>query len=242
MIHYITVGVALERPPKADQYRRYAIYGGTHQDAELVATQMAACTSTMPVGVIRDRENGGYLRQAEVCARDCIPSTPLIPHGVDGCTCEQTETPDGYITILDAEATDAWAVNEQCPHHGWSEVVSEQQDEMDVPYGQPPHECETSRCWEECERGRKFAKGGYLPPYDAGRHGDEVPAMLSQGVVTCVRCQQSLTGTELQRYMWLVNHSCLPRVPGYSGWHPRLAMLGTWVAFIALAVVWLIWG
>jgi hypothetical protein len=55
VIHYITVGVALERPPKEDERRRYSVAAASHSEAALVATQMAACTSVMPVSVIRSR-------------------------------------------------------------------------------------------------------------------------------------------------------------------------------------------
>jgi hypothetical protein len=48
-VHYINIGVALKRPPFVDEYRRYAIAADTRTEAELIALQMAACTSVMPV-------------------------------------------------------------------------------------------------------------------------------------------------------------------------------------------------
>jgi hypothetical protein len=65
VIYTVYVGVCLERPPwPPDQYRRYRIEADDYEEAMLIATQMAACTSEMPVccwpsgyiGDGRDRE------------------------------------------------------------------------------------------------------------------------------------------------------------------------------------------
>jgi len=45
----IVVGVALRRPPGTDQYRKVLVEASTVVEAKLVAAQIAACTSTMPV-------------------------------------------------------------------------------------------------------------------------------------------------------------------------------------------------
>lgn len=49
MIYRVDVGVALSRPPKIDEYRTYAIEAGSKVEANILACQMAACTSVMPV-------------------------------------------------------------------------------------------------------------------------------------------------------------------------------------------------
>lgn len=49
MIFYVHVQVALSRPPRGDEMRRYAVEAADAVEAELVATQMASCTSVMPV-------------------------------------------------------------------------------------------------------------------------------------------------------------------------------------------------
>lgn len=49
MIFYIHVGVALKRPPAVHEYRRIAVEASGPWEAEKIATQMAACTSVMPV-------------------------------------------------------------------------------------------------------------------------------------------------------------------------------------------------
>lgn len=48
-IHTVVVGVALDRPPTVDEYRRYVVEAEDPTEATLIALQMAACTSTMPV-------------------------------------------------------------------------------------------------------------------------------------------------------------------------------------------------
>lgn len=60
MIFYVHVGVCLERPPTVQEYRRYAVEAHCAVEAHLIATQMAACTSTMPVwaDVVGDEEVG----------------------------------------------------------------------------------------------------------------------------------------------------------------------------------------
>lgn len=109
MIHYVVVGVAMSRPPKTDEYRRYAIYGGTHHDAELVATQMAACTSVMPVETVRnDGDNWG-----DLCGRAGCVRAQQEPHGVMGCTCWHIPWDDD----LDSDGTEAWQVSTSCRHH-----------------------------------------------------------------------------------------------------------------------------
>lgn len=45
----IIVGVALSRPPRTDEYRKVVVEAPNGREAMLVAAQMAACTSTMPV-------------------------------------------------------------------------------------------------------------------------------------------------------------------------------------------------
>lgn len=113
MIHYITVGVARERPPKTDEYRRYAIYGGTHQEAELTALQMAACTSTMPVETVRADPTADR-------RYDCLYSGCTVavqePHGAMGCRCR----PQAWANILRDHAAEdeAWLISDDCPLHG----------------------------------------------------------------------------------------------------------------------------
>jgi hypothetical protein len=60
VIYYVTVAVALERPPMVDEYRRYCMEAGNAMYAALWAAQMAACTSVMPVSaeVTGDEEVG----------------------------------------------------------------------------------------------------------------------------------------------------------------------------------------
>lgn len=43
----VEVGVALVRPPKTDEYRRYAVSAESGEEAELIAQQMAQITSIM---------------------------------------------------------------------------------------------------------------------------------------------------------------------------------------------------
>lgn len=45
----VIVGVALERPPTVQEYRKVLVAAESKYEAELVATQVAACTSVMPV-------------------------------------------------------------------------------------------------------------------------------------------------------------------------------------------------
>lgn len=45
----VTVGVALTRPPTIDEYRRTKVWAANPIEAELIACQVAACTSVMPV-------------------------------------------------------------------------------------------------------------------------------------------------------------------------------------------------
>jgi hypothetical protein len=58
VIWYIHVGVALARPPRLDEYRRYAIEADCPYEAEELALQMASHDSVMPVWskVVGDEE------------------------------------------------------------------------------------------------------------------------------------------------------------------------------------------
>lgn len=49
LIHYVMVGVALERPPKIDQLRAYEIEAASWQEARLTASQMSMHNAIMPV-------------------------------------------------------------------------------------------------------------------------------------------------------------------------------------------------
>lgn len=49
MIFYVHVGVALERPPKIHELRRYAVEARSGIEAKEIALCMACCTSVMPV-------------------------------------------------------------------------------------------------------------------------------------------------------------------------------------------------
>lgn len=55
MIYSVDVAVALRRPPGVDEYRRVVVSAADPTEASLVAAQMAACTSVMPVwcGAVR---------------------------------------------------------------------------------------------------------------------------------------------------------------------------------------------
>jgi len=48
-VYEIVVGVALERPPKVDELRKVLVVANSAVEAELIAQQIAACTSVMPV-------------------------------------------------------------------------------------------------------------------------------------------------------------------------------------------------
>lgn len=48
----VTVGVALTRPPIIDEYRHTKVWAETGLEAELIACQVAACTSVMPVWAV----------------------------------------------------------------------------------------------------------------------------------------------------------------------------------------------
>jgi hypothetical protein len=60
VIYYVTVAVALERPPTEQEYRRCVIEAPNVVYASLYAAQIAACTSVMPVSaeVTGDEEVG----------------------------------------------------------------------------------------------------------------------------------------------------------------------------------------
>lgn len=49
MVFTVHVGVALDRPPVVHEFRRYVIAADDVTEAQLIATQMASCTSVMPV-------------------------------------------------------------------------------------------------------------------------------------------------------------------------------------------------
>lgn len=48
-VYEVIVGVALERPPKVDELRKVLVVANSAVEAELIAQQIAACTSVMPV-------------------------------------------------------------------------------------------------------------------------------------------------------------------------------------------------
>lgn len=48
-VYKVVVGVALARPPKVDEYRLVLVASNSRYEAELIACQIAACTSVMPV-------------------------------------------------------------------------------------------------------------------------------------------------------------------------------------------------
>lgn len=115
VIHFVTIGVALERPPTVQQYRRYALYGGTHQDAELVALQMSACTSVMPVEVVRPHPRCHEEGAACTCSGCKVAETE--PHGAMGCRCWPRAALDGHCPDFEEES---WLIDENCPYHGLS--------------------------------------------------------------------------------------------------------------------------
>lgn len=49
MIYVVIVGVALRRPPAVHEYRKTLVAAATPTEAKLIACQIAACTSVMPV-------------------------------------------------------------------------------------------------------------------------------------------------------------------------------------------------
>jgi hypothetical protein len=60
VIYYVEAGVALERPPTVQEYRKYVVWAPSATEASLTAAQMAACTCVMPVSteVVGDEEVG----------------------------------------------------------------------------------------------------------------------------------------------------------------------------------------
>lgn len=117
----------MSRPPKVDEYRRYAVVAANQQEAVLVAQQMAACTSVMPV-----------YSEWESSHR----AGPVDPFGAMDCSC--------------------WALP-------WSEDVSQQQDEMDVPYGRPPKAEPVWQLNEACPwHGTPPLTSGPRPPVGVG--------------------------------------------------------------------------
>jgi hypothetical protein len=58
-VYSIIVGVALAYPPRVHEYRKIMVEAPNVREAKLVAAQMAACSSTMPVStelVVNDRD------------------------------------------------------------------------------------------------------------------------------------------------------------------------------------------
>jgi hypothetical protein len=49
VIYRVQVGVALRRPPAVHEYRLVVVEAADRWEALLVAAQISACTSTMPV-------------------------------------------------------------------------------------------------------------------------------------------------------------------------------------------------
>lgn len=49
VIFDIAVGVALERPPRIDEFRHVRVEADDETDARLLATQIASCGTVMPV-------------------------------------------------------------------------------------------------------------------------------------------------------------------------------------------------
>ena len=49
MIFDIAVGVALQRPPRIDEFQHIRVEAGHEQEARLIACQIAYCTGVMPV-------------------------------------------------------------------------------------------------------------------------------------------------------------------------------------------------
>lgn len=176
MIHYVVVGVAMSRPPKTDEYRRYAIYGGTHQEAELVALQMAACTSVMPVETVREPSG----RPGVLCAAAGCRVAQQEPHGTLGCTCWHITWDDD----LDGD-TEAWQVSSSCPLHSeddaaWVALAEEAERIRE--------RCEPSGPWnlecpvDGCRWGRT---GGYGDGMAMLRH--HYATEHDGGVATCTR-------------------------------------------------------
>lgn len=48
-VYSIMVGVALSYPPRTHEYRKVCVEAPNAREAKLLAAQIAACTSTMPV-------------------------------------------------------------------------------------------------------------------------------------------------------------------------------------------------
>jgi len=61
--------------------------------------------------------------------------------------------------------------------------------------------------------------GGRLPDgLRRGPGGDSLPAILSEGLVLCERCQMVCEGgSEEDRMRWLMNHDCKPDTDGACG-------------------------
>lgn len=97
IIHYVRVAVALSRPPKIDEWRRYCVVAANRHEAELIAQQMASCTSVMPVK-----------SQWESSHR----AGPVEPFGAMGCRCWKVNWDD---EIADGE--EGWMMEPDCPHH-----------------------------------------------------------------------------------------------------------------------------
>lgn len=124
MIHYVRVAVALSRPPKIDEWRRYCVVAPNRQEAVLVAQQMAACTSVMPVE-----------SQWESSHR----AGPVEPFGVMGCRCWHVTWDD---EIADGE--EGWMMEPDCPHHSEDTAAWAALDGVD--HGIRSAECEAGTC------------------------------------------------------------------------------------------------
>lgn len=63
MIATVHVGVSLRRPPRLDEWRHIVVQADNPIDGMLLATQIAACTSVMPVEacLIRAESDSGYI-------------------------------------------------------------------------------------------------------------------------------------------------------------------------------------
>lgn len=59
VIYRVIVGVALRRPPREDEFRLTVVEADNPTEAKLIAAQIAACTSVMPVSTVLD-ENLSY--------------------------------------------------------------------------------------------------------------------------------------------------------------------------------------
>lgn len=185
LIHYVTVGVAMSRPPKVDEYRRYAVVAANQQEAVLVAQQMAACTSVMPV-----------YSEWESSHR----AGPVEPFGAMDCSCWHIPWSEDLQRFIDPET---WQLNEACPWHGTPPVTAGPRPVAREQAQDVPHLCETSRCWQDCrDRTDKVREKAELDAI--GMHPIGV---LSPGRVACRWCPWSAEyADEIRGYRDLVAH------------------------------------